>query len=128
MASGGAVGSVLRYLLSGATQRWFAVATGAMTALPVGTLFVNVSGSLLIGLFAGLAESRVLQGADAWLLLVVGVLGGYTTFSAFSLETFVLLRAGQPLTALGSVLLQLVLGLGAAFAGYSAGIAAGRPV
>ena len=122
------MGSVLRYLTSGAAQRWFAAASGSATAFPVGTLFVNVSGSLLIGLCAGLAQSRALLGGDARLLLVVGVLGGYTTFSAFSLETLVLLRAGQPLTAFGSVLLQVALGLAAAFAGYSAGLAAGRLV
>jgi CrcB protein len=61
------------------------------------------------------------------LLLVTGVLGGYTTFSAFSLETLLLLRAGQMATALTSVALQVLLGVAAAFAGFTGGMVAGRP-
>jgi CrcB protein len=86
----------------------------------VGTLIVNVTGSLLIGLFAGLAEHRQVFGHGARLLLVVGVLGGYTTFSAFSLETLSLLRSGQSLLALLHVFLQLSLGIAAAAAGFAA--------
>lgn len=127
MASGGAVGSAVRYAVSGFAQRLFASGGGAVAAFPVGTLVVNVTGSLLIGVMAGLAESRAVFGADARLLLVTGVLGGYTTFSAFSLETLLLLRAGQTATALGSVGLQVLLGVAAAFAGFAAGLAAGRP-
>jgi len=127
VASGGAVGSAVRYAVSGFAQRLFASGGGAVAAFPVGTLVVNVTGSLLIGVMAGLAESRAVFGADARLLLVTGVLGGYTTFSAFSLETLLLLRAGQTATALGSVGLQVLLGVAAAFAGFAAGLAAGRP-
>ena len=115
VAGGGALGSALRYLVSGATQRLFPA-----IALPIGTLVVNVTGSLLIGLFAGLVEHRQLFGPGARLLLVVGVLGGYTTFSAFSLETLILLRSGQSWTALGNVFLQLGLGVAAAAAGFAA--------
>lgn len=113
VAGGGAAGSVLRYLVSDTVQRLY-------PALPIGTLTVNVSGSLLIGLFAGLVEYRELFGSGPRLLLVVGVLGGYTTFSAFSLETLALLRSGQSLLALLNVLLQLSLGLAAAAAGFAA--------
>lgn len=113
VAGGGAAGSVLRYLASDTVQRLY-------PALPIGTLVVNVSGSLLIGLFAGLVEYRELFGSGARLLLVVGVLGGYTTFSAFSLETLALLRSGQSLLALLNVLLQLSLGIAAAAAGFAA--------
>ncbi len=118
VGAGGAVGSALRYAVSGAA---------AMAAFPAGTLVVNVTGSLLIGLVAGLAESRSLFSAEAWLFLVTGVLGGYTTFSAFSLETLLLLRGGQTTTALTSVALQVGLGVAAAFAGFTAGMTAGRP-
>ena len=114
VGAGGAVGSALRYAVS-------------VAAFPAGTLIVNVSGSLLIGLAAGLAESRSLLSGEAQLLLVTGVLGGYTTFSAFSLETLLLMRGGQTTTALTSVVLQVVLGVAAAFAGFTAGMAAGRP-
>ncbi|MSR08725.1 MAG: CrcB family protein [Gammaproteobacteria bacterium] len=132
VGAGGAVGSALRYAVSGAAQRLYASATVAgpvaSAAFPAGTLVVNVTGSLLIGLAAGLAESRSLLSADARLLLVTGVLGGYTTFSAFSLETLLLMRGGQTTTALTSIVLQVVLGVAAAFAGFTAGMAAGRPV
>jgi CrcB protein len=115
VAGGGAAGSVLRYLASDTVQRLFPA-----LMLPIGTLTVNVTGSLLIGLFAGLVEYRELFGTGARLLLVVGVLGGYTTFSAFSLETLALLRSGQSLLALVNVLLQLSLGIAAAAAGFAA--------
>ena len=131
VASGGAVGSVLRYAVSGVAQRWLvtgaASGPGSVVSFPAGTLVVNVTGSLLIGLVAGLAESRSPLSTEARLLLVTGVLGGYTTFSAFSLETLLLLRAGQTTTALTSVALQVLLGVAAAFAGFTVGMATGRP-
>lgn len=112
VASGGALGSVLRYTISTLVQGLFPAAV-----LPIGTLAVNASGSLLIGLLAGLVEYRQLLGPAARLLLVVGVLGGYTTFSAFSLETVTLLRAGQAGAAAGNILLQVGVGVLAAFGG-----------
>jgi CrcB protein len=121
------VGSVLRYAATGFAQRIYAAGSGAAVSFPVGTLVVNVTGSFLIGLLMGLAESRTLLSAEARLLLVTGMLGGYTTFSAFSLEALVLFRAGQTGTAMASVLLQVILGIAAAFAGLAAGIASGRP-
>ena len=126
VASGGAFGSVVRHAVSGAAQRLLVPGAGIAGPFPAGTLVVNVSGSLLIGLVAGLAESRALLGAEARLLLVTGILGGYTTFSAFSLETLLLLRAGQTITALTSVALQVGLGVAAAFAGFTVALAAGR--
>jgi CrcB protein len=115
VAGGGATGSVLRYLVSDGVQRLLPA-----LVLPVGTLAVNATGSLLIGLFAGLVEYRELFGTSARLLLVVGVLGGYTTFSAFSLETLSLLRSGHSLLAVLNVILQLSLGVAAAAAGFAA--------
>lgn len=115
VASGGAIGSTLRYLVSQSAQLLVPA-----TVFPVGTFVVNVTGSLLIGLFAGLAEYRQLFGPGARLLLVVGVLGGYTTFSAFSLETLLLLRSGQAMTALLNVFLQVTVALAAATAGFAA--------
>lgn len=128
VATGGALGSVARYAVSGAAQRLLVPGAGTFASFPAGTLVVNISGSLLIGLVAGLAESRALLGAEARLLLVTGILGGYTTFSAFSLETLLLLRAGQTTTALTNVVLQVGLGVAAAFAGFTVATAAGRAV
>ncbi len=83
VALGGALGSVARYACSVGAARWL----GA--AFPWGTLFVNVAGSFAIGLLAALvaADGRPALGSDARAFLLVGVLGGFTTFSSFSLET-----------------------------------------
>ncbi len=125
VAGGGAAGSVLRYLVSGVAQRMLVPGAGTLATFPAGTLVVNVTGSLLIGLLAGLAESRAVFGPEVRLLLVTGFLGGYTTFSAFSLETLLLLRAGQTATAFAAVGLQVLLGVAAAWAGFA--LAVGRP-
>jgi fluoride exporter len=94
VALGGAAGSVLRYLASGAAQSLFKTAT-----FPVGTLIVNLAGCLLIGAGSQLADSRGAFADTTRVLLFVGVLGGFTTFSALSNETFNLFRGGS--TALG---------------------------
>lgn len=112
VALGGALGSLARWGLSGAVQRW----TGA--AFPWGTFAVNLVGSLLIGVVTALALERALVPPPARLFLVTGVLGGFTTFSALSYETFALLRDGQWLAAAGYALGSLVAGVGATIAGY----------
>lgn len=94
IAAGGASGAVLRYLISVK----FAQLLGE--GFPWGTLVVNAVGSLLIGLFIGLLQTRSLEG-DLWRpLLVVGLLGGLTTFSTFSLETVSLIQRDQWVLAL----------------------------
>ena len=101
IALGGAIGSVLRYL--------FIAALGA----PWGTAGVNVLGSLTIGVLFVLLDARV-----GWqLLLMTGVMGGFTTFSAFSLDTFTLWERGQTLTALAYVAASILLSLAALAAG-----------
>ena len=109
---GGAAGAMARYLLQQHVQgRW-------PLAWPVGTGVVNAAGCLLAGLLLGLLERHAL--GPAWrLLLITGVCGGFTTFSAFALENVALLRAGQAglaaLYAGGSVAAGLLL----AAAGYA---------
>lgn len=116
VALGGALGSVLRFLASGAAHR---LLPGLL--FPVGTLAVNVVGSLLIGFIGGLAESRSFLGPDLRVFLFTGCLGGFTTFSAFAFESLGLaLDAAWWRLAL-NVAAQLVLGLGAAAAGYGIG-------
>ena len=103
VALGGALGSVLRHLVS------IAAVAQLGTGFPYGTLAVNIVGSALIGLAAGLGVT-----AEARLFLVTGLLGGFTTFSAFSLETGALFERSPALAAL-YVLASVGLGL-AAFA------------
>ena len=105
VAAGGALGSVVRYLVSVLALEWL----GA--AFPWGTLAVNVIGSALIGVLAGLGVS-----GDWRLFLVTGCMGGFTTFSAFSLETGMLFERSPALAAL-YVVMSLALGLGAFAAG-----------
>jgi len=115
VALGGALGSVARYALSGIAVRWL----GA--AFPYGTLFVNVTGSFAIGLLAALvaADGRPSLGADARAFLLVGVLGGFTTFSSFSLETLNLARSGALAPALLNVAGSVVLCLAAVSLGFA---------
>lgn len=110
VALGGALGSVLRYL-------WVTAATGLLgDAFPYGTLGVNALGSFLAGaLYVALIERY--GAAPEWRgLLVVGVLGGFTTFSAFSVDTIRLLEESGLNMALGNIAANLVLGLLACWA------------
>jgi len=110
---GGFLGSVLRYLVSGWVQRL------SETALfPYGTLSVNVIGCLLIGLLGGWADNTELFSPAARLFLLLGVLGGFTTYSTFGYETVVLLRDRQMLAAMAYVGLHLLLGFGGVALGY----------
>ena len=109
---GGFLGSMARYALGGMVHRLVQA-----PVFPFGTLLVNVSGCLAIGFLGGLADQRGLLSPEARVFLLIGVLGGYTTFSSFGYETFQLLRDGEALPALANVLLQLGLGLAAVWAG-----------
>jgi CrcB protein len=111
---GGFFGSVFRYWMSSwvhtfVSQPW----------RPAGTLVVNIIGCFLIGLLMGLADSRQLLKPDMRLLLVVGVLGGFTTFSAFGYETFALLRDRAIAGAILNVSAHILLGLLAVWMGFS---------
>jgi CrcB protein len=117
VALGGALGSVLRYLAQASIYAWFP------NPFPLGTLAVNLVGSLLIG-FLGAAFEAFPSHAFAIPLrhlLLVGVLGGFTTFSSFSLENLNLLRAGEWRMALLYMGASNVLGLLLALAGFQAG-------
>ncbi len=107
---GGFVGSVARYLVAIASP-------SNIAGIPLPTLLVNVVGSLAIGALAGFGENRL--GSAAWKLFVVGGLGGFTTFSAFALETHTLLRDGSGALAAISIALQVVLSVFAAWVGYA---------
>ena len=111
---GGMFGSVARYLVGG----WVQQAAGAFW-FPYGTLAVNVVGCLLIGFGGGLAEARSAFSPEGRALVFIGILGGFTTFSSFGFETFALLRDGQHALGLLNVALQIILGLGAVYIGFS---------
>jgi fluoride exporter len=115
VALGGALGSMARYGSSGLAARWL----GA--GFPWGTLFVNVAGSFAIGLLAALvgADGRPLLTNDARAFVIVGVLGGFTTFSSFSLETLNLARNGQLGAAGANVALSLIVCLVAVWLGFA---------
>jgi CrcB protein len=113
--AGGALGSGARYLTATARANRF----GA--AFPWGTLTVNVAGSFLIGLLATLADENGAIGPNMRVLLVVGVLGGFTTFSSFSLETLRLAEGHEPVRAALNLFGNLILGFGAAVLGIAAG-------
>jgi CrcB protein len=111
---GGAIGSGLRWWLSG----WCAVKYGV--AFPIGTLVVNVLGCFVIGLFAALTatDGGLSASTLARQLVMAGVLGGFTTFSAFSLQTMELFQAGHAGRALANVALSLLLCLAATWLGH----------
>jgi fluoride exporter len=109
VGAGGFIGSALRFLLSGAILR--AAPDGR---LPWSTLIVNLIGCTVAGLLAGMAEKRITLTHDAQLFIFIGILGGFTTFSAFSLETLLLLRRGEALAALAYAAFSVVLCVGAA--------------
>jgi CrcB protein len=113
---GGFIGSASRYAIGGLIHRALPFAT-----FPFGTLVVNVSGCLLIGLCAGLVDSRQLFGSDIRTFLLIGVLGGFTTFSSFAYETLALARDEEFTRALLNVAAQVVFGLAAAWLGYALG-------
>jgi len=110
---GGFVGSIFRYLVSGWVQR-----LADSPTFGYGTLSINVLGCLTIGLLGGWADNAGLLGPSMRLFLLVGVLGGFTTFSTFGYETMALLRDKAMLAALLYIGLHLLLGLGAVALGY----------
>ena len=87
---------------------------------PWGTLAVNLAGCLAIGVLAGLVSSRQLLGPEARRFAMIGVVGGFTTWSTFGLETVQLLRGAEYARAAGNVGLHLMLGLGLVWVGYLA--------
>ncbi len=109
---GGAIGSIARYLISGWVQGWTNSAT-----YPYGTLAVNVLGCFIIGILSYLGDVRGVLNPEMRLLLMVGFLGGLTTFSTFSNESMAMVRDSEYGLALLNVGAQIVLGFGAVYLG-----------
>ena len=115
VALGGAIGALLRYQSGRLMTHW--LGPNVVTAFPWATLTVNVVGSLVMGALAGFL-ARHGQGGEQWRLVVgVGVLGGFTTFSSFSLELMLLIERGQAFQALTYALVSVLAGLTALYIG-----------
>lgn len=123
VAAGGAVGSVARYAMATQTTQWAQQLLPA-TRFPWGTWLVNLLGCLIIGLLAGLALRHAWLSANLRLLLFTGLMGGFTTFSAFGLETVELTMRQHWRIAIAYVLSSVLLGLLATAAGLWLGAGA----
>jgi|CXWL01.1.fsa_nt_gi CrcB protein len=110
---GGAIGSIARYLMVAVIGRAFYVGS-----FPLGTLAVNVLGCFTIAFIGALAADKINLTADLRVLLFTGILGGFTTFSAFGYETFYFLETSHFLLAFLNILANLILGLGAILLGH----------
>jgi len=115
IAIGGALGALLRFWVAGGVAVWLG------RDFPYGTLIVNVSGSLAMGLLYVLLLERFDAGPLWRASLLVGLLGAFTTFSMFSIETVNLIEAGEGMKALANVLLSVFLCIGATAAGLVIG-------
>src|SRR5262245_59022287 len=116
IAIGGALGSVARYWCSGVIARLIG------EAFPWGTLMVNVTGSLIIGFFATITgpDGRLLMGTLPRQFVMVGICGGYTTFSSFSLQTLNLMQDGEWLYAGANIVVSVIACLIAVWLGHMA--------
>jgi protein CrcB len=122
IALGGAIGSVARAWTANVAVRMFG------PHFPWGTIFINVTGSFIIGFFGALTTSdgRFTAHPDARAFVMIGICGGFTTFSSFSLQTLDLVRDGKPSAALANIALSLILCLFAVTAGYASAGAVNR--
>jgi len=113
IGTGGFIGSVARFLVSRLNTRveWFSI--------PIGTLTVNVVGSLLIGFLIGISEKSPILTVEWRMFLMVGLCGGFTTFSSFSGENLVLMRDGQFFPLFLYTGLSILLGFAAVYFGYA---------
>ncbi len=109
---GGFIGTIGRFFVSKLNIYWH------FLAIPMGTLTVNVVGSLIIGFIVGISQKSALLTPDMRLFLMVGVCGGFTTFSSFTNENLMLMQNGQFLTAFLYTTLSIILGFLAVYVGY----------
>lgn len=114
VALGGALGSAARFKLGE-----LILLSYPGWKFPVGTLIVNVVGCLIIGILAGLSERHGIISTEVKLFLFTGILGGFTTFSAFGLETFNLLKRGEVLVAGSYIGFSIIIGILAVYLGFT---------
>ena len=114
VGAGGFFGSIGRYLLAGAVYQIFPGLN-----FPTGTAVVNILGCFLIGIISGLVEMRNLLSPETRIFILIGLLGGFTTFSTFGFETVALLRDGAFFAALANVLVQVIIGISVVWLGFN---------
>lgn len=112
VGTGGFIGSVARFFVSRLSNHI------DFLSIPLGTLIVNVLGSFILGFLTGVAAKSTVLTADLRLLLMVGLCGGFTTFSTFTGENLMLMQSGQGLSVLIYTALSIVLGFTAVYLGY----------
>ena len=113
VALGGALGSVARYAVSAVFSKWFGL------AFPWGTLFINIAGSFAIGVFAESFALQFYASQAVRAFLVIGICGGFTTFSAFSLDVATLLARGEMAYAAAYIVGSTALSILALYAGLA---------
>ncbi len=114
VGSGGFIGALARYGLSGLVHRQVPFAT-----FPYGTMAVNLIGCCAIGVLAGLVESRQQVGPEFRTFALIGILGGFTTFSTFGYETFAMIRDAEYYRVAANVGVHVILGLALVWLGYA---------
>ncbi len=113
IGTGGFIGSVARYYLSKLNV------SINFLSIPVGTLCVNVLGSFAIGFLTGISEKSVIMTVEMRMLLMVGLCGGFTTFSSFTSENLMLIHSGQYFSMILYTVFSLILSFSAVYLGYA---------
>lgn len=113
IALGGGIGSVLRFIIQEIMTKWL-----PFLGFPIGTLIVNVIGCFLIGIFFAMGQSISGLSLELKLFFITGICGGFTTFSTFSIESFLLLKQGDYFLFILYVFLSFGLGLLATIGGF----------
>tara|TARA_B000000460_G_scaffold103708_1_gene72632 strand:+ start:29 stop:400 length:372 start_codon:yes stop_codon:yes gene_type:complete len=112
IATGGALGSILRFFISYIFKIYFIY-------FPIGTLFINIVGSFLAGLFISYLNNKEISEIIIRYFFIIGFLGSFTTFSAFSIENIELIKQNEIALSLLYIIISIILSISAAFAGFA---------
>jgi CrcB protein len=113
IAGGGFIGTLLRFLTTQFLNKYTVI------SFPIGTVIVNLIGCLLIGILAGFFSERLTSDSNLFLFLTIGCLGGFTTFSAFAIESQVFIQNGEFLKLAAYISIQVLIGIMLAVLGYN---------
>ena len=113
IAGGGFIGTLLRFLTTQFLNKYTVI------SFPIGTVIVNLIGCLLIGILAGFFSERLTSDSNLFLFLTIGCLGGFTTFSAFAIESQVFIQNGEFLKLAAYISIQVLIGIVLAVLGYN---------